>query len=102
MDINKEAEFEVRVYPETVTLFNSYLVSTKSEMRKIVQDFKSKFPDHIISKIPTYLLVAEWSVHNLFYKLNILRDRTAHTDLNANKKWYLNALYLIMSCFYWK
>ena len=55
----------------------------------------------VFSQISTYLLTCEWASHNICYKLNIFPERTKHTDLNSDKPWWLNLVYLIIGSFYY-
>lgn len=79
---------------------DSYQVKSKNEMKDIINKFKRDFPEHVLTKVPTYLLVAEWASHNLCYKLGIYKERTKDADLNIDKPYYMNIVYLICSLFY--
>lgn len=73
----------------------------KIEMYKFIKVFKNKYPKHNVSQISTFLLICEWSTHNLLYKLNIYRNRTKDVDLNTDNKWYIKLAYILLSIFYW-
>lgn len=90
----------IHVTANCITIYNSYTVTSRKEMYKIINKFKTDYPDHNISKIPSYLLVCEWASHNICYKLNIFTERTKHTDLNCDNHWWLKLGYLIIGSFY--
>lgn len=90
----------IHVTANCITIYNSYTVTSRKEMYKIINKFKTDYPDHNISKIPSYLLVCEWASHNICYKLNIFTERTKHTDLNCDNPWWLKLGYLIIGSFY--
>ena len=93
-------KLSISVYIDYITIYNSYTVTSRKEMYKIINKFKTDFPNHNISQISSYLLVCEWASHNICYKLNILPEKTKHTDLNCDNPWWLKLGYLITGSFY--
>ena len=91
----------IYVTSNCITIYNSYTVTSRKEMYKIINKFKSDYPNHSVSQISTYLLTCEWASHNICYKLNIFPERTKHSDLNSDKPWWLNLVYLIIGSFYY-
>jgi hypothetical protein len=93
-------DLRISVLYDEFILYNSYTVKSKNEMYNIIEELKEKFPNYPVSKISTFLLVSEWATHNILYNLGILRVKTRDTNLNVDKKWYINLLYIIIGFFY--
>lgn len=92
---------KVNVSNNQYEICNSYLIKSKKEMKRIIENLKKNYPTYDISKCSTFVLVSEWASHNLCYKLNILRSRTKDANLNTGKKWYINILYILCGMLYW-
>jgi hypothetical protein len=84
-----------------ITIHNSYTVTSRKEIYKIINKFKTDYPNHNVSQISSYLLMCEWASHNICYKLNILSENTKHVDLNCDNPWWLKLGYLIVGSFYY-
>ena len=84
-----------------ITIYNSYTVTSRKEMYKIINKFKTDCPNHNVAQISSYLLVCEWASHNICYKLNICPERTKHVDLNCDNPWWVKLGYLIVGSFYY-
>ena len=94
------SKLSISVNTDYITIYNSYTVTSRKEMYRIINNFKTDFPSHNVAQISSYLLVCEWASHNICYKLNIFRERTKHADLNCDNPWWLKLGYLIVGSFY--
>lgn len=95
-----DIELPISVSASNVHIENSYKVKSKSDMYCVVKHIKGKYPEHGINKLSDFILVQEWSSHNLCYKFNIYRDRTKDVDLDCNKKWYIKMIYAVIGFLY--
>lgn len=80
----------------SVTIYDSFKIKKRRHMKEVIEVIK----DYFEFEEPTWLLVAEWRVHNLLYKFNYQPDRTMHVDLEKNKSWIHKILYAFFSIFY--
>lgn len=84
---------------------NSYLIETRKDMMKVLQDCRDLIKPSDINNYAIYKrdlndMVNEWCVHNLLYKLNIAKTRTESVDLNYPIKWYMKFIYKLLSKLY--
>ena len=93
---------DVLVSENNIHIYDSYLISSRKEMKEQISDIKSWYPSHPIFDIPEYILIAEWCSHNLLYNLGLFQYRTKDVDLNYNKSWIEKIVYVLVSLFYWK
>lgn len=75
---------------------NSYLITKKKEMKKILLQIKSEHPECEVFKRKMSSLCSEWKAHNRLYRLDIEKDRTMSVDLNIPLKWWVEVLYNII------
>ena len=76
-----------------ITIYDSYSIS-KYDITRVLISLRNKFPDNNVIKNRTFKsLQHEWFVHNLCYKLHILRSRTVNVDFEYPIKWYFKVGY---------
>lgn len=86
--------------PGNIHLKDSYKYAKKEfdgQLRKI----EALHPTCEVFLRKRWSLKFEWLVHNVFYRWNIKRERTADCDLNYPQKWYVNWAYNILGCIFW-
>ena len=88
---------EVILSDESATIVNSYKIKKLSHMIDVVKWMKCH--NNIITQQSTFIMVAEWRVHNLLHWLKIEKDRTMHTDININN-WKMKLAYAVGALFY--
>jgi hypothetical protein len=88
---------EVILSDKSATIINSYKIKKLSHMIEVVKWIKAyKTP---VTQQSTFIMVAEWRVHNLLSWLKIEKDRTMHTDINLNN-WKMKLAYAVGAIFY--
>ena len=98
---HKDFALKVHISEDNTTIFDSYKAKSPGDMKFIIYYIKGSVSDDMaINKRNVSSMIYEWSTHNLFYSLGILRDRTKDVDLNINQPWYAKALYFVLSPFY--
>lgn len=74
---------------------NSFEITKRKEMKKILLQVKFEHPECEVFKRKLWSLCSEWKAHNRLYKLGIEPDRTKSVDLNYPIKWWVNIFYNI-------
>lgn len=94
-------DLKLNIGEQDIQIVDSYKVTKRSDIKKYISEIKTEYSSHpVFEKISEKTLVSEWCVHNLLYKLNILRSRTKDVDLNSNKTKLEIFLYRFLSIFY--
>ena len=99
--MNNIDNIEINIGEKDIQIVDSYKITSKNEMNTIISELKTRYSDHpVFIKVSEKTLISEWCVHNLLYKLNILKSRTKDVDFNSNKTKLEIFLYKILSIFY--
>ena len=94
-------DLKLNIGEQDIQIVDSYKVTKRSDIKKYISEIKTEYSSHpVFKKISEKTLIYEWCVHNLLYKLNILRSRTKDVDLNSNKTKMEIFLYRFLSIFY--
>lgn len=98
---------KVIVTEDNTTIVDSFKIKSSKDMKAIL----SKIRDKVSTDIALYnraaiynrsisSMIHEWRVHNMLFSMGILKERTKDVDLNINQRWYIKALYAIISPLY--
>jgi hypothetical protein len=69
---------------------------------KEVLNWMKNYKDYAdVLKLPMWLLVAKWKVHNLLYDLKYQKLRTDYLDIEPTMDWKHRIGYALLSLFYW-
>lgn len=85
--------YHISITENNIHIENSYNVSTEAEMRKILF---SALPYTKITRSTTSC-IREWKAHNVLYRWNIARSRTADVDINENETNFHKLCYFFLS-----
>lgn len=75
---------------------DSYKIKSRKEMKRILKQIQSEYPECNVFKRNIWSLCSEWRAHNRLYRLNIESNRTKNVDLNYPLKWYIELAYNII------
>lgn len=91
-------KLHVQVTPKNIKIIDSWKVTKKKDMKRIIKD--------IIYKAPIYnncrsirSLVREWRSHNIFYKMGWFVSHTKDCDLQSDEALYRRIVYFIVGRF---
>lgn len=88
----------IEVYKDRIKILDSYKISSRKEMRRVLVEILRESPDCEVFYSRTFPnLIREWVAHNRLYKLGIRRSHTKNVCLEANQKWYMKILYFLIS-----
>lgn len=82
MDIKKIIK-QSSVIDCNIHIVDSYKVTSIADMRKVLKAFRKAYPGNaVLAHRSDRSLLAEWWLHNLAYKLGVLRSHTRDVDMN--------------------
>lgn len=89
------------VTEDTITIPHSYKYS-KWKFNKIIKKIKEEYPEReVCIHRKNISLIFEWSFHNFFYNLGILRSHTENVDMQYPLLWYEKVIYTLLGWFFW-
>ena len=89
-------------WSKVITIWKSSKIKKTKHIKEVLQWIK-EFPEYAeVMKLPMWLLVAEWKVHNLLYNWGYETSRTEHLDIEPTMDWKHRVGYTLLSLFYWK
>ena len=83
-----------RVKPERINILNSYEIQ-KSQFIPILEEIKSKYPEHGVWNRSMKSLEREWAVHNFLYSIGFKKEKTKDVSLDYPQPWYAKIGYFI-------
>ena len=83
-----------KVKPERINILNSYEIQ-KSQFIPILEEIKSKYPEHVVWNRSMKSLVREWAVHNFLYSIGLKKEKTKDVSLDYPQPWYVKIGYFI-------
>lgn len=94
-------DLKVNIGEYDIQVVDSYKIKKRKDIKKYITELKAEYCSHpVFVNISEKTLISEWCVHNLLYKLNILKSRTKDVDFNSNKSKIEIVLYRLLSIFY--
>ena len=95
-------DYQCNLSETCTSIIDSYRLKYKSDMYLFLNDLKcaNTKKELALNQRETKDMVNEWAVHNLFYNIGILKDRTRSVDLNYPQSKLMKMLYSIISLFY--
>ena len=89
----------------TVTSDNIHLESSfrvrKRDFERKLKAIRRRYPESQVWNRSFDSLKWEWAAHNALYALGIVRNRTAHMDLNWPQPWPVRLGYAILGRIAW-
>jgi len=86
---------DVSVSKDNLHIQDSYKVSSRDEMKKVLEDIRLSHADCLSCSRTLDSLINEWATHNLCYDLYILRSHTADVDLDYPQSRLVSLLYAL-------
>lgn len=78
----------------------SCCVTERQDMVKVLNELRRRYPSNpVLMNRTNESMVAEWVLHNLFYKLRIMRAHTRDVDINYPLRWVEKVAYKITGWF---
>lgn len=80
---------------------DSYRIRSRAEMAAQIAAHRLIWPSNKALQRKTASLLREWCGHNLLYGFGIAQERTRSVDFDDDPKWYTEAVWFVLSLFYW-
>ena len=89
-------EVAYKISKNTLTIIDSYKVTSRDRMNQILYDIQYMHQDSNIWLRSKKNLIKEWVSHNRLYKLGLFKSHTKDVDFEYPQKWYYKILYFIL------
>ena len=86
--------------PNNIHLVSSFEVNKKDFERELIA-LRKQHPECLVWNRSIKSLAREWAAHNAFHAMGILRNKTAHTDLNWPQNWLTRIGYTVAGMIVW-
>lgn len=97
----KKKRYYVEIGENNTTIYNSYLIKDRSDMKKFLNHIRCRFyPKGSINKRHNKDMIREWRVHNLLYSWKLFTKHTKDVDLDYPQSLGMKVLYFILSPLY--
>lgn len=87
---------------DNIHICDSYLIRRRTEMSGKLLELKVG-TDYcrVWHERSERTLIREWRGHNCLYDLGLFRSHTKDVDLDVPTKWWQQAIFAVLSFFYW-
>lgn len=86
---------------DNTSIVDSYKIRDIKGMSYILKELRKVVDNSFaINKRSLFGMICEWGSHNLFYILNIKRERTKTVDLNMGQSVFTTCAYTLLFIFY--
>ena len=93
-------DFTYSVTSNNIHLESSFKVP-KEDFERELAAMRHQYPDSLVWNRSLQSLKREWAAHNAFHALGLVRDRTAHADLNWPQPWFIRLGYALIGTMVW-
>ena len=91
---------EYTVSSNNIHLESSFRVP-KEDFERELKAIREQHPESEVWNRSIDSLKREWAAHNAFHAMGVLRNRTAHMDLNWPQPWIVRAGYSLIGRIVW-
>lgn len=92
-------EYSVKASDDNINIKDSWLAKGKEEKMHIINEIKRLTNVKVLEARSMQSMLTEWKAHNVLYKWNIERARTADVDIDINPSLLHRICYKILSIF---